>query len=137
MAVVLAVPYVVYALDYRGNYNVAVAFTANRDLAGVFSVSAVDFISEPTEAWDFWDIMKGHSGGGDKGPGYQIYCEAFRSGALIGFETTAMLLDDGETQDQTITLMNLAPGQASFRLYIVEILTDTTVYDRTFEEAIP
>lgn len=137
VAAVIAVPYMVYALDYAGHYNVQVQFTANKDSAGVFSVSSVGFLSEPTEAWDFWDIMKGHSGGGDKGYGYQVYCEVSRGGSLIGFAVTMMLLENSESADQTITVMNLAPGEASFRLYIVDLLTETTVYDRTFVEAIP
>jgi hypothetical protein len=136
LVIVIGVPYAVYAFDYAGNYNVQVAFTANVDLTSAFSVSAMTVSCEPTEAWDFWDILKGH--GTDRPDnGYQVYLEITRSSLLVGYGITAFRLDDSQSIEVTIRALDVPPGEAQVRLYIEDVMTSTIVYDRTVTEQIP
>ena len=135
VVLLIGVPYAVYALEYRGNYNVTVSFTASSEILGELTITEVSITSEPTDVMQLWDQLKSHNLD-ERGYGYQIYLEITVTGQLIGTGITAMLVNAGETQDQTVTALNVRPGEASVRIYIEDILLDNIVYDQTFEEVI-
>jgi hypothetical protein len=133
IALVFIIPYFVYATDYKGNYNVTATSSATLDLAGTFSATTPTISSEPTSAWDFWDMLKSHSRPDAR---YAVYLEIIRSGEIIGSDLIALELDLGETAEVIAIAENVSPGQADVRLYFVDIVTMTIVYDKTTLEAI-
>jgi hypothetical protein len=136
VALVFAIPYTVYALDYKGNYIVTASMTVSVDALGTFSSTTPAISSEPMGVWDFWDVFKGH--GTDRPDvGYQVYLEITQSGDLVGTGITAIRIYAGESLDMTITADNVSPGQAEVRVYFVDIFTDAIVYDKTIQETIP
>lgn len=134
VALVFIIPYVVYATDYKGNYNVTVTNSASLDLSGVFSATTPTVSSEPTSSWDFWDLLKSHSRPDAR---YAVYLEVIRSGQIVGSGLVALALDLGTSADVIAVAENVSPGEADVRLYFVDIITMTIVYDKTIQETIP
>ena len=71
VVLLMAGTYTVYALEYKGNYNVSASITVNISPAGNFveveSLSDFTYDSEPTSPVQFWDLFRGTEGGGGHG----------------------------------------------------------------------
>ena len=134
IALVFIIPYVVYASDYKGNYNVTVTNSASLDLAGAFSATTPYISSEATSAWDFWDTFKSHSRPDAR---YNVFLEITRSGEIVGSDLAALELDLGQTGEVVLVAENVSPGQADVRVYFVDLITMTTIFDKTTQETIP
>lgn len=131
--------YVVYALDYKGNYNVTVRFLAQTEDATEFSVSGFSVSSEPTDMVDCWDLLKGAGGPNpDNLPPldtiYYVYVEAKRAGVIEGGVIAFFNVSADSSAEFGTVLKNLEPGEYDFRVYVKYDLTDQIVYDYTFTD---
>jgi hypothetical protein len=134
IALVFIIPYFVYATDYKGNYNVTATSSGTLDLAGTFSATTPTISSEPTSAWDFWDMLKSHTRPDAR---YSVFLEITRSGEVVGSDIAALALDLGGTGEVVLVAENVSPGQADVRVYFMDLITMTIVYDKTIQETIP
>jgi len=136
IVLVFVIPYSVYAMDYKGNYNVSVTTRASVDSLGAFSATTPQIDCDATDMWDFWGLLKGH--GTDRPDyGYMVYLEITRAGVLVGFDVTTIRLNATESIDIILTADNVSPGEADVRVYFVDVMTDTIVYDKTIDGVIP
>jgi hypothetical protein len=125
IVIILAFTYAMYALEYKGNYNLSVTVPVHSDSGDVLG-STIATDSEGTSVLQFWDKF---SLGGDAGTGfYTVYCQLNISGTIT---TDSMNFDiaSGETLAFRFTFDNIAPGQGNVRVYIIDQTTQTKTYD--------
>jgi len=137
--------YGVYALEYRGNYDVTVTFVLSQPVLGQPQVTNVAFTSEPTSTLAFWDGLRGHGGGGGITIGYIIAVELSRkTGAIdstgaeisevVGFQRMGWQFDDTTTEyDVEMGIGNMPPGEATARIYITSAPMMTIVFDHSYD----
>jgi hypothetical protein len=125
VVVVLAFTYAMYALEYKGNYNLSVTVPIHSD-SGDVTASTIAVDSDDTSVLQFWDKF---SLGGDAGTGfYTVYCQLNVSGDTTTHSTSFDIAAD-QSLAVKFTFDNIEPGQGSVRVYIVEQATQTKTFD--------
>jgi len=134
IACVFIIPYGVYAIYSEGNYDVTATTTISLDSIGTFSATTPEITSESTGMWSFLDALKGTD---RPDAGYTVYLEVIRSGDIISSGYGLARLNLGESVETSAIAENVSPGEADIRVYIVDVMTNAIVYDKTIEEVIP
>jgi len=130
--------YVIYALDYQGNYNTTVSMTVSADPSTLANLYVTEFkvSSEPTSPVQFWDLFRG----GHTPPpwAYEMYVELNKSGASTTESPGSILFPPGDNGPQIISVefKNVSPGSATIRVYIVNTQMQAIIYDHTYSVVI-
>ncbi len=61
VVLILVGTYIIYALEYQGNYNVTAKVNLAVDMYGTPTLSGFSSSTNPTSPVQFWDLFKGHS----------------------------------------------------------------------------
>lgn len=132
---VVVFTYGVYAMEYQGNYDVAISFSITVPETGEVAITEFEYESEPTGVLSFWEL-RGKSGAPLTGV-YTIYAEWNQSGDLDTFVvpvtlTDIPLSDSSDKTEVSFTFFNKNPGTASLRLYVVFEYVGSIIYDMTY-----
>lgn len=133
VAAVFVVPAVVYAFDYANEYQVDVSITATSNELGVVDVTNVDTSVSEMGYWTFWDTFASHSAP-DRSDYYTVYVEVTQdtSGATVT-ETEYLEVQVGASMDLSFTLYEVQPGDSTLRVYVHSMLTQSIVFDQSFD----
>lgn len=136
IGVVLAVAgtYAIYAMEYKGNYNLTASFTLNVDQYGGVAIAGFTYDSEPTGMAQFWEQFKGHSAG-DEAAAYMVYWELNQSGVKTTFITSSGVIDYGTSKVMSLKADNLDPGTGAIKVTIRDSHT-TILLERSFDVVI-
>jgi hypothetical protein len=128
----IVVPYLVYAYAYQGEYKVEVSLDIESPDYAEVTVTDIQATSEAMEALDFIDVLKGSKV--EVRGTFQVYVELNHSGGVeTRIQGVTLMPDDAETGpvEMTFQFLEIEPGDATVRVYVVHDLTSTTVYDYT------
>ena len=129
VVLVLAGTYLIYVLDYKGNYNLATTITLNIDDTGSISLTEFDYDVEPTSAIQFWDLFRG--GGSEPGEAtYKVYWELNYSG-ISRTERVYRTLAPGESAVLDTQFNNIPAGDASLKITVLS-WTNTYLYSKSY-----
>lgn len=107
--------YAVYAVEYKGNYNLTVSVKLSISSERAVSLTEFTSSSSETEPLEFWNQLK--SGGGSATTGYQVSWELNQSDDTTTLLTrTTILL--GESQVISQSFDNIPAGQASLKITV-------------------
>ena len=129
VVLVLVGTYVIYVLDYKGNYNVSTTVTLNVDSTGGISLTEFDYAVEPTSIVQFWDLFKQGAGGfGDTS--YKIYFELNQSGQTWN-EQVCRDLSNGDSKILTSEFENLSFGDAVLKITVRD-RANTYLFEKSY-----
>ena len=134
IVLMVAGTYAIYALEYKGNYNVKAKVTVKYVAEGDVDVTGFTTTVAPTSVVQFWDLFKGHGQSGSEYR-YAIYLTMNYSNGkqvtnLQGFFMTGL----GTITSQVLesNFYNVSPGQATIWVKIVYTLTNTVTFQKTY-----
>lgn len=129
---VVAVPFGVYGMDYMDKYEVNVSMVATSDALGVIYLNDMETEIDEMDWLSFWDILKGHSTGGDKSD-YYFIAIAITNKASGDTVTDGVRIDlmPGQIVNVTIEILEVLPGDSSMRVYVDSLFTGGIIYDKT------
>ncbi len=130
IALLIGVPYSVYAMQYRGEYEVSVSMFVNYVRTGEVSVTELEVVSEPMDMMSFFDVLKSHNKAAIRA-NYSVFAELNCSGDDMRTETTYLIVTLDSSVPVSLTFYEVPPGTAQLRVYVVWNLLDQTVYDYT------
>lgn len=133
----LGITYAEYAWSYQGNYNVDVSIPVRADgsTPGSTEVSALapTLDSNPTSFFEFWSRFTGSSA--DSGVGlFTLYSDftAVHGGNFRHVQSRSFSLTSGESLTLSFHYKNVEPGLGSIHVYIIDLTSNTTVYDHVW-----
>lgn len=113
VVVALAGTYAMYAMWYRGNYNLTVKVQLNVSSERELVFSEFTSSSEPTDALEFWNQLKG--GGTGATEGYIIYWDLDSGWRTL---TTRTLIPLGESKLLEQTFSNINAGETTLTITV-------------------
>ncbi len=128
----LAGTYIIYALEYRGNYNLDVS--VNLNVSADRTISLTEFISSssPTDALQFWEQLKG--GGSSATEGYMITMLLNHTTGSVSL-ITRCLVPLGESKVLEQTFSNVPSGAATVKITVRDAF-GASLYDKTYSVVI-
>ena len=131
VVLVLGGTYVLYALEYKGNYNVNLQYAVNVDDVGNVAVSNFEYTCTPTEYTQWWETGRGHV---DDAANLVIYYELNISGETHTYMHRLAALY-GESETINFQLTNLPVGDGSLKIS-VRSNTNALLVEHTYEVVI-
>jgi len=140
VVLVLAGTYVIYALEYKGNYNSTASMTVSAAPSTLPNLYVTEFkvTSEPTSPVQFWDLLTSRPPGTPSWE-YTLYAELNESGVRVGdVQSLPIIFPPGRTGPQSISVefKNISPGSATIHVYIINAAMQTSVFDHTYSVVI-
>lgn len=133
VGMVIAVPILVYATSYAGEYEVTVEFNVEATALGVVSVTEIGVESSAMGMFSLYE-MRGHAGT-DRSGSYVVFVSITQGDDVETISELANLeLDTPETF--SFTFYEKQPGESTIRIYIEYVYMFTVVYDYDFVELI-
>lgn len=129
---VIALPMLVYAFDYTNEYEVDVSFTISSSALGTVDITNVETDATEMGYFTFWDTLRGHSS--SQGELYLVYVEIAQDGS--DYAVTEAQLNGvavGETEEMSMKLFEVKPGDSTLRIYVHSKLTDSIVFDQSYD----
>ena len=132
--------YVIYALEYQGNYNCTASMMVSADTSTLTNLYVTEFkvTSEPTSPVQFWDVFTSRPPGTPSWE-YTLYAELNQSGVRVGdVQSLPIIFPPGRTGPQSISVefKNISPGSATIHVYIINAAMQTSVFDHTYSVVI-
>ena len=129
---IIAVPSVVYAVDYLDEYEVTVNLSASSEALGVIYITELETSVEPMDWLSFWDVLKGHSTGEDREDYYFIGIEITQdSSGEVATGGERIVLAAGEAIDLSMIVFEVSPGDSTLRIYVDSLFTGGIIYDQS------
>jgi len=141
VVVLLAGTYAIYALDYKGNYNLTASVRLNISDSGVFlvvdSLTEFSYDSEPTSVVQFWDLFRGGGHGPTRLPNTYLMTWELDNAGSTGLRTyfTVDLVERGESAVFNAHFDNEPPGTGTLKIIVTDYL-GATLHQRTYDVVI-
>ena len=133
-----ALPYLVYATDYAGEYEVDVTFNVLSPEMYEVDVTEVNTESSPMNTMSFWDVLLK----GSPGEGYYMNFTAFvtlNQSGVISTQSQAIIVPsyivygpDAEPARMTFKFFEMQPGETTVRIYVQHTYLETIAFDNTW-----
>ena len=132
IAAIFVVPMVVYAFDYTNEYEVDVSFTISSSALGTVDITNVETEATAMGYMTFWDTLRGHSS--SQGELYLVYVEIAQDGSdYLVTEAQLNGVAVGESDEMSFKLFEVKPGDSTLRIYVHSKLTDSIVFDQSYD----
>lgn len=138
VGVAFALPYLVYAMDYAGEYEVDVTFKVLSPAVYEVDVTEVVAESSPMNTMSFWDVLLK----GSPGEGYYMNFTAFVSlnqSGVISTQSQAIIVPsyivygpDAEPAQMTFKFYEMQPGETTMRIYVQHTYLKTIAFDQSW-----
>jgi hypothetical protein len=127
VVIAVAGTYGMYAMLYKGNYNVGVSVKLSVSSERAISLSDFTYSSSPTDALQFWEQMKGS--GDSATTGYIIYWDFDNAWSVHVTRCTVL---PGESIVLTHTFSNVEAGASTLTITVRDAF-NTYLHERTFD----
>ena len=127
-----ALPYLVYATDYAGEYSVTVKFDVSSPVLYEATVTEVETTSELMNTMSFWSVLlRGHS---EETANFTAYVSLNQSGVISTQSKAAILYPfDYNTESMSFTFFEMQPGEITMRIFVQHTYLKTITFDQTWE----